>query len=316
MKPDGGEPVYGNEIGDELIYGTCEVSIPRGHVQGNLERPKKILFIEFPEKEGKHVVLKSVNELGEGDFNDKLSSWVAASEQKSALLFIHGFNTSFEEAARRTGQLAWDIPFEGPAGFFSWPSSGKLSSYGADEEKSETSAVDFSKFLMQILEKMGVEQLHILAHSMGSRVLAFSLNALSTNTSFLAKAHIIRQVVLGAPDIDQEKFKKVILPSFKTIGASRTLYSSDKDFAMIASHTMRGRRPRLGEAGESIFVEDGLDTVEVSNMSSSGINHNYIFEVKELLIDLFYLLKKGIGPADRRLKAVAKGKLKYWLFVK
>jgi len=85
---------------------------------------------------------------------------------------------------------------------------------------------------------------------------------------------------------------------------------------MLISHKLRGGRPRLGEAGASIFVENGIDTIEVSNMSSKDINHNYIFEGKELLTDLFYLLTKNLKPSERRLKAISKRKLNYWLFVK
>ncbi len=307
---------YDKVLGNELIYGICQVSIPRGHVQGNLERPKKYWFYEFSENENEHITLKKVEEKKPEDFDKQLTEWIAISNEKAALIFIPGFNTTFEEAARRTGQLAWDIPFDGPTGFFSWPSSGSLKSYSADEEKSESSAPDFSKFLMQIINNTGVERLHIIAHSMGSRVLSFSLSQLVHESEFQKKAHIIQQLVLGAPDIDQEKFKKTILPHITSIGLSRTLYSSDKDMAMIMSHTLRGGRPRLGEAGASIFVEHGIDTIEVSNMPSRNINHNYIFETKELLIDLFYLLSKNMKPSERRLKAVPKGKLNYWLFAK
>jgi|GEM_PF-4058743 len=307
---------FGNQLSDELIYGFCEVLIPKGHIQGNLERPKSIWFYEFPEKENKHVVLRKIEENSIEEFDDKLSGWFSHSKEKAALIFIHGFNTTFEEAARRTGQLAWDIPFDGPTGFFSWPSSGTLRAYGADEEKSVTSAPDFSKFLMKIVNSSGIKRVHIIAHSIGSRILSFSLSQLVHEAEFQERAHIIQHLVLGAPDIDQENFKKTILPFMTKVGSSRTLYSSDKDMAMIASHTFRGGRPRLGEAGTSIFVEDGIDTIETSNMPSKNINHNYIFEAKEVLTDLFYLLTKSLKPAERRLRAVTKGKSIYWLFLK
>jgi len=45
------------------------------------------------------------------------------------LLFVHGYNVSFEDAARRTGQLAYDLGFEGPTVFFSWPSRGSVTAY-------------------------------------------------------------------------------------------------------------------------------------------------------------------------------------------
>ena len=37
-------------------------------------------------------------------------------------MFVHGFNVSFADAARRTAQIAYDLAFGGP-GALSWPYS-------------------------------------------------------------------------------------------------------------------------------------------------------------------------------------------------
>jgi esterase/lipase superfamily enzyme len=37
---------------------------------------------------------------------------------------VHGYNVSFDDAALRTAQLAYDLTFDCPAAFFSWPSKG------------------------------------------------------------------------------------------------------------------------------------------------------------------------------------------------
>lgn len=307
---------YANTLNDELIHGFCEVSIPKGHVQGEIERPFKFWRFEFPEWLTDHVVLTKTTEKTESDFLRVLDSQISLDPEKSALIFIHGFNTSFEEAARRTAQISWDIPFNGAAGFFSWPSSGKTFSYMADGDKAEASAPAFSKFLLKILENTEIEQMHLIAHSMGSRVLTFAIKDLIHDHAFHKKAHIIQQIVLGAPDIDQDTFKKSLLPAFETVGKNRTLYTSDKDKALGHSEEFRGGRPRLGQAGASLFVEKGIDTIEASNVPAAGNRHSYIFDTKELLTDLFLLLSQGFSPAQRRLKAIAKGPLKYWLFPK
>ena len=46
--------MFGDKL-DLLKFGFCDVSIPRGHIQGELERPFKFLFIKFSEKPGEHV---------------------------------------------------------------------------------------------------------------------------------------------------------------------------------------------------------------------------------------------------------------------
>jgi len=307
---------YGDKL-SELKYGKCEVSIPRGHVQGEVERPFEIFDIKiFSERERKHVVVKNIIEMKEEDFLSQLKKEINQFLEKSALIFIHGYNTTFAEAARRTAQIAWDIPFNGISGFYSWPSCGEKLSYLKDIEQADSSIPFLETFIEKIVEETEVERLHLIAHSMGNRLLTFTLNKLSSKASFSQKLKIIQQIVLAAPDIDQSVFKNTILPQFQNVGSRRTLYSSDKDEALHLSEELRRGLSRLGDAGDSLFVDNGLDTVDASNVKSGGNNHSYIFDTKELLSDLFYLLNYGFAPANRRLQARIKNTLTYWLFPK
>jgi esterase/lipase superfamily enzyme len=45
---------------------------------------------------------------------------------------VHGFNVSFENALRRTAQIAYDLDFDGAPFLFSWPSRDSLLSYASD----------------------------------------------------------------------------------------------------------------------------------------------------------------------------------------
>jgi len=304
---------FGKEQSEDLTLGFCDVSIPKEHKQGAMERPLKFIKIELSEWLTDHIMMTKLEEFAEDRFLRMLDEKICLSEKKDALIFIHGFNTTFAEAARRTAQISFDLLFKGATGFFSWPSTGTKFSYLADADKAEASVPDFSTFLMKILNGTEIERLHIIAHSMGSRVLTFSLKDLDKDISFQQKAHIIQQIILGAPDIDQKTFKKTLLPAFKKMGKGRTLYSSERDFPISLSEGFRGGRPRLGDAGKSIFVEEGLDTVEASGLSTRD-SHGYLFNTKEVLTDIFYLIVHGHGPLQRRLTAVDKGSLKYWHF--
>ena len=42
-------------------------------------------------------------------------------EEPHALLYLHGYNTSFEEAAIRAAQIGFDLKVPGATAFFSWP---------------------------------------------------------------------------------------------------------------------------------------------------------------------------------------------------
>ena len=54
-----------------------------------------------------------------------------ATGRDQAFIYVHGFQTSFDQAARRAAQLAYDLDFDLEADFrgvpmlFSWPSRGR-----------------------------------------------------------------------------------------------------------------------------------------------------------------------------------------------
>jgi len=72
---------------------------------------------------------------------------------------------------------------------------------------------------------------------MGNRLLTLALNNLAAKYSTESKLKRISQVVLAAPDLDQDVFKNNLLPKLRNIGLRRTLYSSDKDKALNFSET-------------------------------------------------------------------------------
>jgi esterase/lipase superfamily enzyme len=303
---------YGTGNGP-LQFGFCEVHIPKGHIQGELERPDKFIIFELPENEKKHVVIKTISSCSGDEFRAAFIDDLRKSPEQHALLFIHGYNNSFEEAARRTAQIAWDLPFDGLAGFFSWPSSGKLPDYLADEAKARSSAPALLHFLRTILGDTGIKKLHLIAHSMGNQVMTLSLNALKREPDTTLLLSAVQQLILAAPDIDQEEFRNTILPEFKGVGARRTIYASDHDSALSVSSFLRRDRKRLGQIGENIFLDPALDTIEASNIRTDN-SHSYMFENQILLSDIYYLINRGLPPVERRLRKVIRQPLFYWLF--
>ena len=299
-----------------LKYGKCTVNIPPGHKIGEIERPRKILFWSLNETPRKHITVTGIKPLTEMSFYNWLKQSVTETTSKSALIFVHGFDTTFVEAAWRTGQITHDIPFnDGISGFFSWPSTGKSKlDYGRDIERADTSIPAFIKFIEDLIDKTGVKQIHFIAHSMGNRLLTRALNRLVAKRSFKDKVQSISQIVLAAPDIDKDLFNTDILPELRSVGERRTLYASDKDEALKLSKRLRTGLARIGEAGDKIYVADGLDTIDASNVMSEGNHHSYMFETKELLADIYLLLNEGWEPVKRRLKEVRKETLSYWLF--
>ena len=119
--------MFGDDRGI-LSYGHCDVSIPRDHRMGVLEKPS-IWRLEFREDPAKHVVLLETVVRTKDDYFQDLEDRIHASEKNSAFLFVHGYNVTFEDAARRTAQMAYDLAFEGVPVFYSWPSQGSIPAY-------------------------------------------------------------------------------------------------------------------------------------------------------------------------------------------
>lgn len=66
------------------------------------------------------------------DFCASLAAGPQEDGATQGLLFLHGFNVSFEETAIRATQLGCDISVPGVTDFFSWPSHGSVLAHPAD----------------------------------------------------------------------------------------------------------------------------------------------------------------------------------------
>jgi esterase/lipase superfamily enzyme len=270
-------------------YGKCEVSIPASHKVGKLETPS-ILRLEFRPDPKKHIILTKTDSLEEEEFFTQVNASVSRSTTKDTFVFIHGYNVSFEDAARRTGQMAYDLDFVGAPVFYSWPSNGKVADYPKDETNITWSTPHFQRFLKLMSERSGAERIHIIAHSMGNRAVCDALRALSYANPYLTFSH----VVLAAPDIDAETFQE-LAETLQLISGRITLYESSKDKALSASKRIHGN-PR---AGEPLLVIPGLDTIDASEIDTDFLGHSYFSSNWPLLSDIHAILSDDKPPAGR-----------------
>jgi len=285
----------------ELRYGVCDVSIPRDHRMGELEAPS-VWRLEFREDPAKHVVLLDVSIQAKERFFAELRQRVAASTKNNAFVFIHGYNVTFADAARRTAQITYDLGFDGAPIFYSWPSHGKTAAYTVDEANIEWTQAHLQKFLDEITSDSGAQNIYLIAHSMGNRALTRSLAALLTLKPAVASR--LREVILAAPDIDAEVFRRDIAPAL-TQAATVTLYASSDDLALVASKKVHGY-PRAGDAGDGLVVLKGIETIDATGVDASFLSHSYYAETRSVLADMFYLVREskranqrfGLRPAQ------------------
>jgi len=297
--------------GGELARGYCDVSIPSIHVKGELESPSW-LQLEFTPDPEKHVVLKTVQPLATDAFYDMVAARVAASPSKEAVVYIHGFNNSFENAARQTAQIALDAGFDGAPILYSWPSKNRLLSYTQDEDTIQWTMFHLRDFLQELGERSHAKKIHLIAHSMGNRALVPALQLLASRSSQAAAP--FDQVVLAAPDIGADvlgQYAREIVRTTRRL----TLYASSNDDALLMSRFIHGAS-RAGQGDSKngyLLVAQGIDTVDASAMRTDFIGHTYFAKSGSIIDDIRKIFTNDAPPELRNLVPKTLGELRYWL---
>ena len=278
-----------------LTYGICDVSIPRDHRMGNMESPS-MWRLEFRENPEDHIVLLNTVINPKDIFFKDIAYQVEKSPKKSAFLFVHGYNVTFEEAARRSAQIAYDLNFEGAPVFYSWPSQGATTAYITDEQNIEWAQKNLRMFLEDFFTRSDAKNVYLIAHSMGTRALTRAVASLLHDKPYLRNR--LKEVIITAPDIDADVFKTQIAPALTSTGRPITLYASSKDLALIASKKIHGG-PRAGDSGQGLTVFTGIETIDATDTDTSLVGHSYFAETRWVLSDIFNLIRND-ARADQR----------------
>jgi esterase/lipase superfamily enzyme len=303
---------YGPDDIDQLQFAAVAVNVPpyRARGTGDLPRPNSIrsnVFSYNPDP-AKDFFVTSVIQIDSNRFVQRVADDLAQTKSRDVLVFVHGFNTSFEDAVLRAAQVAADINFDGTVLVFAWPSAASVSSYVRDQQTARNSGFHLLRLLNGPLHAVMPDHVDLLGHSMGSEVIAKALSLMTAADSLPR----FNQVVFAAPDIDARVFRREILPALTNRAARVTLYASTDDEALRASRSLNGVW-RLGLGGDSLTVVRGMDTIDASRVRADVLGHT-LFGNQAFLADLAVLLAEGRSPAERRLLAVNRGALMFWRF--
>lgn len=164
-------------------------------------------------------------------------------QKRHVLLFVHGYNTRFEEAVYRLAQIVHDARAPVLPVLFTWPSRGQLLDYPYDLESASYSRDALEAILQSLSKDKSVAEVSVLAHSMGNWVTMEALRQMAIRDGGIASK--IRNVMLAAPDIDVDVFRR----QMRTIGDKRppfTIFVSRDDKALSLSKRIAGSTDRLG----------------------------------------------------------------------
>jgi esterase/lipase superfamily enzyme len=297
-----------NYEGSQLQYGTVTVSIPKEHKVGEIEKPN-FWNIYDRENPSKYIVLTGLDTMKTTAITN-LRAMVNRSRDKDAFIFVHGYNNTFEDAAKRTAQLAFDIGFRGCPAMFSWPSNGKPRQYVSDSENSDWAIPHLRSFILKVIEESKPEKLHVIAHSMGNKVLLNVLRTLQAENPDVQ----FNQIILAAPDVDVAIFKDQIAPKITQMAKRITLYCSANDKALMMARKLRSNYVRVGESHDPLYT--GIETIDATSITDKlfDLNHSYINQSSPIINDVFLLFKSNASPQERNLVSMPVASGVYWVF--
>jgi esterase/lipase superfamily enzyme len=267
---------------DGAHYSLQFISVPPDHKIGQIERPA------FGDPDpAHHFVEASRRDLDEDSFRNELATHISGriGSNRDILLYVHGFNTGYDEARFRLAQIVQDGRFGGVPVLYTWPASDNLLGYESARENATAARDGLETVLRDLSQLPDVGQIHILAHSLGTYVTMEALRemAIAGSPDLNGK---LGNVMLAAPDIDLSVFREQI----RHLDASHiSVLISSKDRALSLSSWLAGERPRLGgldphRGGDRVALNKlGVKVYDLSGESTGLIGHGMYADAPDVV---------------------------------
>ena len=255
--------------------------------------------------------LLSVDPMAKGAFDQLLDRNAADSDDRSVLVYIHGYSRKFKTAAKNLAILAYEIDLRGVPVLYSWPSKGTPLAYEEDGVSLQQSTAHLQAFLRELVTERDVDTVHIAAHSMGNRGLLKALVELVENQD-VNENWRFGEIVLFAPDVSEAAFRRNYLPLLRSLESRITLYVSGVDLPLRMSANKNSSK-RIGDANERVFIGEGVETVDLTPVTQAIGAHSAYRGNSELQMDLYYLINRRLAADDRpTLDPVDSESGRYW----
>lgn len=200
------------------------------------------------------------------------------------LIYVHGYNYSFQESLFQVAKVAYDGKLSETPILFSWPSEGSVTGYVADKDAATYARDDLAKLLRDLKKPRAKSRVTLFGHSMGAWLVVEALRQLriSGQGDVLYR---IDQVVLAAPDIDVDLFKRQV-EKIRPLARPMIVLNSTDDRALAVSGRVAGARARVGaldatDASVQKIIADGIiNIVDLSTLPAPDrTNHNRFIEL-------------------------------------
>ncbi|WP_412177237.1 alpha/beta hydrolase [Mesorhizobium sp. ZC-5] len=294
--------MFGGERGMTPAFAEITVSIPPENVRkiGEVAWPKKL-----PSDPATDFAVLRAEEVTQGAAENWFNTSVAKSQDRSVLVFIHGFNNRFEDSVYRFAQIVHDSGTHSVPVLVTWPSRGSLLAYGYDRESTNYTRNALENLFQYLARDPDVKEVSVLAHSMGNWLALESLRQMAIRNGRLPPK--FKNVMLAAPDVDVDVFRSQIAD----MGAPRpqfTLFVSRDDKALAVSRRVWGNVARLGsidpeqEPYKAELAANNISVIDLTKIKTGdSLHHGKFAESPEIVQLIGTRLSGGQTLTDNRL---------------
>ena len=247
-----------------------------------------------------------------------INKQLAASKKKDIYIYVHGYNTVFEDPLLVASELWHYMGYDGVFIAYSWPATPRGFAYLADLDTARLSSRNLRIFLEYLSDETDVENIHIVGHSMGTRIVSYTLHDIALTYSGESHAQIHKIIPIGnvfliGSDLDRGVFMGFTLDGLLNVPTTLNVYMSGTDSALGASNFLF-ERERLGESWlnqkPTEIIVDYLEKhphvhyidVTKAKDSGDGNGHHYFTGSPWVSSDLLLTLKYDFTPEQRGLK--------------
>lgn len=235
------------------------------------------------------------------------------SQRKEIILFVHGFNNSFEDSIFTLSGIWHFLGRQGVPISYSWPADhGGVLGYIVDRESGEFTIYHLKETLKILFSMPEIERIHIIAHSRGSDVTTTALREMMLESRAkgqdVKKQFRIANLILAAPDLDFGVMtQRLMAEKFGTAIGRITIYTTQSDIALaFAQQLMTGKRfgaitaSDLTENQKQIFKTVGNVHIVTVGQDSEFIGHAYFHKDPAVSSDLIRLITTDAEPGSQQ----------------
>jgi esterase/lipase superfamily enzyme len=282
LPSDNPATLFSGERAPQATITDVAVSIPSSQYRasGTVQWPKKLP--PDPQTDFAVVRVQPLATVAEGH------EWVRRhSSGGHAMVFIHGFNNTYEDGVFRFAQIVHDSGADVTPILFTWPSRAEVLGYNYDKESTNYSRTSLENTLKALVADKNIKDITILAHSMGTWLAMESIRQMAIRDGGLPKK--IENVILASPDIDVDVFAR----QWSELGERKpnfTIFVSQDDRALALSRYISGDVQRLGQINpaeepyKSKLENAGITVVDLTKVKSAdSLNHGKFAESPEVV---------------------------------